>query len=81
MSDWWFYVLLIAILAALGILYLRLRSRREPSQTTGGADSGPRDFTSERETTRVGQLSDEDRAWEASSLQKDRDAEDRDRPA
>jgi hypothetical protein len=81
MSDWWFLVLLVLVLAALGMLYLRLRSQRDPVYRPRGADSGSRDFTSERETTRVGQLSDADRAWEASSLQRNRDAEDRERPA
>jgi hypothetical protein len=63
------------------MLYLRLRSQRERGHTVERADSDSRDFASEREVTRVGQLSDADRAWEAASLQKHRDAEERDRPA
>jgi len=35
-----------------------------------------RDYTQDREDRRVGQLSDEDRAWEMASQQRERDARD-----
>jgi hypothetical protein len=39
-----------------------------------------RDFTRDREDRRVGQLSDEDRAWEVASQQRKLDARDKETP-
>jgi len=75
MSTSW-YVLVIVVLAALGILYY-LRYRRS---SAGGSPFDRRDtvrpnrdFAQERETSRTDHMSEEDRAWEADSLQRNRE--------
>lgn len=77
MSDWW-YVIAIVVIAALAIAYLLYQR----ANASGGGDvdnSGPaRDYTEERETNRVGGMSDEDREWEAGSQRKNREAQERD---
>ena len=64
-------------------LIKRLTSGRGSGATrTGGRDTtaagSPRDFTAERETDRVGNLSEEDQAWEAASLTRNRQVQARD---
>jgi hypothetical protein len=79
MSGWWF-VLAIVVLAVAGILYLRARKNSD----SGRSDIRPqsavpdRDFTQEREADRVSQMSEEDRTWEAASLQSSQEARERD---
>ncbi len=82
MSNWW-YVLVIVVLAALGILYY-LRYRRS---SAGGAPLNRRDtvrpnrdFAQERETSRTGHMSEEDRAWEADSIERNREEQARRQP-
>ena len=65
---------------AITSLIKRLTSGRGSGATrTGGWETtgtgSPRDFTVERETSRVGNLSEEDQAWEAASLKRNRDAQ------
>ncbi len=65
---------------AITSLIKRLTSGRGSAATrTGGREAtaagSPRDFTAERETGRVGNLSEEDQAWEADSLKRNRDAQ------
>jgi hypothetical protein len=70
MPDW-LIVLVILVLAAIGIMYLLRRSR----QRTVPADdiqATPRDFVRDRETSRMDNLSEEDRNWQAASLERDR---------
>jgi hypothetical protein len=81
----WVYVLVIVVLAAVGVLYLR--SRRSGNGGRIGRivdrqDSGqpPRDYAREREADRVSHMSEEDRTWEAASLQKNREAQAREQP-
>jgi hypothetical protein len=82
MSDWW-YVLVIAAIAALGIFYY-LRSRRMSAGRSpfdrGDVVRPDRDFAEERETSRTSQMSDEDRTWEADSLERNREAQARKTP-
>lgn len=52
----------------------RSRGRQEPT----AANPPPRDFTEERESDRVGNLSEEDQAWEAASRKRNRDTQARD---
>ena len=68
---------------AITSLIKRLTSGRGSAATRAGgrettAAGSPRDFTEERETGRVGNLSEEDQAWEAASLKRNRDAQARD---
>jgi len=51
---------------------------RASTQDVTAAGSPPRDFTQERETGRVGNFSEEDQAWEAASLKRNREAQVRD---
>ena len=55
----------------------RLRPRRNDDQP---ADAAHRDHAQEREDRRVGQMSEEDRAWEAASQQRDRESRERNQP-
>ncbi len=73
MSGWWFVVVIVGLAAAL--LYRRARG----SRSRGGRDDrhgGPgtdREFRQEREDARLARTSEEDRAWEAASLRRDRE--------
>ena len=74
MSDVW-SIIAVAGIAAIGILYLR--SRKAGSGTSGRArQAGPsadRDYRQERDDDRHARMSDEDRTWEAASLQRNRE--------
>jgi hypothetical protein len=83
MADLWWYLLSIVVVAVGGWAYLRMRrdrakAGRDELQREWGTSH---DYTQERETGRLANLSAEDQAWEAASLQRHRDGEDRDRPA
>jgi hypothetical protein len=52
-------------------------ARRTAGRETTGTKAPPRDFTVERETSRVGNLSAEDQAWEAASRKRNRDTQER----
>lgn len=69
MSNW---LLIIVVLAAAAILYT-LYQRNQASgraQTRLERPSADRDYQKEREDARVAHLSDDDRAWEAASLER-----------
>lgn len=77
--DWWL-VIAIAVIVTVGVRYLR--TRRAGTVTGNDHTAGPpTDFTRDREDNRISRLSAEDRAWEASSLQRHRDAGGRDQHA
>jgi hypothetical protein len=65
------------ITSLIGRLMSKMRSgsARTGTQETTAAGSPPRDFTLERETGRVGNLSAEDQAWEAASRKRNREAQ------
>jgi hypothetical protein len=77
-ADWWWVVVLV-VLALAGALYLR--SRRAGAGPNGGgrqvAGAGRPDFRQDREDSRVGGMSEEDRAWETASLRTDRETRER----
>lgn len=75
MSEWWFVLLLLAIVVAAAFLYVRSRNTR----IGGGSatDDSSRNYRDERETTRLGGMSDEDREWEAASQERNRQTEGR----
>jgi hypothetical protein len=75
MSGWWF-IFVIVVLAAVGILVLRSRRGRTGERIVEYEDTGqpPRDYSQEREDNRVRRMSEEDRVWEAASLQRDQEA-------
>ena len=79
MSDWW-YVIAIVALAAAGGLYLLYRRSSNSGSRDGRQDSAPtrRDYATEREDVRLAHMSEEDRTWQAASLQRDRDKRERD---
>jgi LPXTG-motif cell wall-anchored protein len=72
MSNWWI-ILVIVVLVAAGLFYFRSRRERHEDVVAGAAST--RDYAQEREDSRVGQMSEEDRTWEAASLQKNRDTQ------
>ena len=76
MSDWW-YVVVVAGLAVAGILYLRSRANATSGSRNDRQDgaSTRRDFVGEREDARLAHMSEEDRTWQAASLQRNREAE------
>ncbi|HEV2129185.1 MAG TPA: hypothetical protein VGR22_11250 [Thermomicrobiales bacterium] len=76
MSDWWWYAFLVVVIVASVYLVLRIRRSRAPRSDT---DATSRDYTGDREAHRVGEMSDEDREWEAASLRRSHEAEERDR--
>jgi membrane protein implicated in regulation of membrane protease activity len=71
--DAWWIVLAVVVIAVIGIASLILRRARRV-EPNGGAltPTADRDYTVERETSRIGGMSAEDQAWQASSLEKDR---------
>ncbi len=73
----WVIVLIIVLLAVAAVVYARSRRERSASRDGLTAPLSDRNYAQERETSRVGQMSEEDRAWEASSLQKNRDAQEK----
>jgi len=50
--------------------------QRHPAASPPADPPAGRDYTQDREDRRVGRLSDEDRAWEVESQQRQRDARD-----
>jgi hypothetical protein len=69
MSEWWWYAIVaIAIVVAV---YVGLRIRRSPT-TLVDADATTHDYRADRETGRLAGMSDEDRAWESASLERNR---------
>lgn len=81
MSDT-LYVLIIAVAAVA--FYFMMRTRRTANRTRQDAllesDTGPRDYEQERETNRMSNMSESDQAWQAASLQRNRDNQARDQP-
>ena len=75
MWDRWSILLIILIVEAAVIAYTRVRRGR----AAGPESAGPsRNYTDERESDRVCGMSAEDREWEAASIQRNRDAKERD---
>lgn len=79
MSGVW-YLIAIAGIAAIGVLYLRSRKPGNGSSRTArqASTAAGRDFTQERDDDRHARMSDEDRTWETASLQRNRDLRARD---
>jgi hypothetical protein len=73
MSDWW-YIIAVAGIALASLRYMQSRSTGKRSGGDPGRVSTPtqRDHTQERADARQAGMSDEDRAWEEASLQRDR---------
>ncbi|HET9662175.1 MAG TPA: hypothetical protein VFP05_17750 [Thermomicrobiales bacterium] len=77
MSNWWIVVIVIIFLVAIGLFAIRARREGQDAQAKAhaAANRSDRNYEQEREDSRVSHLSDEDRAWEAASLQKNREAQ------
>lgn len=71
METWW-VVLVIIVLAALSGLFIVLRNSRQEATGTTPGPVADRDFVQERETVRLGGMSEEDQAWQAASLDRER---------
>ena len=56
----------------------RLRPRRTDDRPADA--SAPRDYAQEREDHRLGQMSEEDRAWGAASQQRNREKQEQNQP-
>jgi hypothetical protein len=65
-------ILAIIVLAVLGIVYVVLRRNSRTERLDAGTSAASRDFPGERETSRLTGMSEEDRTWQAASLEKDR---------
>ena len=77
MSDWW-YVIAIAGLALAVVRYMQSRGAGKRGGDPGRASTPtPQDHAQERADARFARMSDEDRTWEAASLQRDRAARER----
>jgi hypothetical protein len=70
------FVIVVVVALVVAALFL-LRSRKSDPITTqpvhGVAPGAHRDFPMEREDARIARMSADDRAWEAASLQRNRD--------
>jgi LPXTG-motif cell wall-anchored protein len=75
----WLIILIIVILVAAGLLFWRSRQERHEDVMVGAAST--RDYEQERKDSRNTQMSDEDRAWQEASLQKNRENQARKPPA
>jgi hypothetical protein len=74
MLDWW-YGIAIAALAIVAVRFLLLRgsaSRRTGDDRQAGA-SPAADYQQNREDARLAHMSDEDRAWVAASIDRNRE--------
>lgn len=69
MSDWWYLLVALAVIAIAAVVVMR--GRRASVAQTGTIDSA-RDYGAERETGRLDSMSAEDREWEAASLERSR---------
>ena len=78
MTEWWYVIAVVALVAA-GVVVLRGRRGAAGGRDVpqGGARA-PGDFVRDREDARLAHMSEEDRAWQAASLRRDRDAQARD---
>lgn len=80
MSNLWYLLLVIVILAVI-LYYGRYRTKKNERQNAVRDNPGPpRDYAQEREANRVSRLSEEDQAWEAASLKKNQETIDRNQP-
>ena len=77
MSEWWIVVVVVVVLVAAVVLYLR---RRDTGVSGDAAGDASRDYGGERETGRLAGMSEEDRTWEAASLKRNRESEEREQP-
>jgi hypothetical protein len=75
MADWWWYVILVAVVLAAGLFVLRLQRQRAGLHQAGlpEARQGERDYAGDRERARGEGMSEDDRAWELASQQRERD--------
>lgn len=74
MSEWWFLLAVAVVLVAAVVLYVR---RRDADGSGGDAGDPSRDYRGERETGRLAGMSDEDREWEAASIERNRQSRER----
>ena len=79
MSDWWAVIAVVAV-AAIVILYLRSRrsGNGRSGEDRGSCAGAPSDYRQDREDARRAHMSEADRAWEEASLQRNREAQERD---
>lgn len=70
MSNWWI-ILIVVVIVAAGFLFWRSRRERHEDVVVGAAST--RNYEQEREDSRNAQMSDEDRAWQSASLEKNRE--------
>ena len=79
MSTWW-YVVAIVGLAAVGVVYLRARGTSNSGRSTADRQAGVSahpDYRQDREDSRLAQMSQEDRAWQTASLERNRESQER----
>ena len=71
MNIWWI-VLAIFVLAAISVLVVVMRSSRQGPEVNAQPPAPDRDYVQDRDASRLGGMSEEDRAWQAASLEKER---------
>jgi flagellar basal body-associated protein FliL len=83
MSTWLWIILIVVIVAVAVMAYMRMRRTQAQGQQLdlGNDPTTSRDYSQEREDLRSSNLSEEDRAWETASLQRERDSRPKTPPA
>lgn len=71
MVEWW-YVVGIVVVLIVAVVVVRNRQERERHRPRPD-DRADRNYAGEREDTRLGGMSAEERDWEQASLQRNRD--------
>ena len=79
--DIWWIVGILFVLAAIVVVSVVLRNSRQGASVEQQTSTTERDFVEERETSRLGNMSEEDQAWQRASLDKDRANRDEPPPA
>jgi hypothetical protein len=74
----WIYVIAIIVIVAV-VAYVAMRSRSATVAPTE-ADTSARDYSEERESSRLDHMSAEDRAWETASRERSRNAQQEGQP-
>jgi LPXTG-motif cell wall-anchored protein len=77
MSDWWYVILVLAV-AAAAFLYFSRKRKADEAQRNRPANLGPNhDFQKARDDARTSGMSQEDQDWQAASLQRNKETEER----
>jgi hypothetical protein len=77
MSEWWYAILVLAI-AAAALLYFARKRKADEARRNRPADLGPtHDYRKARDDAHTSGMSQEDQEWQAASLQRSKEAQER----